>query len=134
MMTYNDFCGKASAKLVNNPDAEAVFDFLCIPENIHNMIVISELGLPAISGIVKEIEKKFGNAPAFPMTDPTSRQIVGRMAKYILGKFGYEPVVQERGERVKLRDFTGAELFKTASVYAQTKQPVYSLNIQIVSE
>ena len=134
MMCYKDFCKKNSAKLKNNTDAEAVFDFLCNPKNINNMIVISNLGLPAISGIVKEIENKFGNAPAFPMTNFTNRQIVGRMVKYILEKFGYEPVAKGLDERAKLRDFTGAKLFKTASVYAQTKQPVYSLNIQIVSE
>ncbi|MCM1315147.1 MAG: hypothetical protein NC205_08585 [Prevotella sp.] len=129
MISYVTLCKKTSTKLINNTDAKAIFDFLCIPENIHNMIVVSELGLPAISGIVKELEVKFENATAFLMDDAKNRQTVGKMVKYILGEFGYEPVVR----RTQLRDFTGAKLFKTASVYAQNKHKknVCSLSVQI---
>lgn len=126
MVTYGEFCAACSKKLTANSDANAVFDFLCIPENIHNMIVMSNLGLPAISGIVKELEANFSNSASFPLTDENRRHI-GNMVKLIIRQFGYEPVFR----RVQLRNFTGAKIFKTSSIYAKTKKPQSVLTIQI---
>lgn len=133
MVTYDDFCKGSSGNWLVNADARAVFDFLCQPENIHRMIVMSELGLPALGGVVKTLESKFANIANFPLSNFTNRQTVGKMVKRILREFGYEPVAGGLDERTQLRNFMGAELFKTSSVYAKTTTtPVANLEIQIV--
>lgn len=131
MINYENFCGNSSKKWTLNSDAKDVFDFLRMPENIHNMIVMTSLGLPALSGLVKELEDRFENAPKFPLTDGTNRRLVGKMARHILNYFGYEPVANGQDERGQLRNFTGAKLFKTASIYEKKHDAKCSLTIQI---
>ena len=131
--SYVLFCSSFSFKnCAINADAQRVFNFLCKPENVHNMIIFSNLNLPAISGIAKELEKNFANSPQFPLTDRTNRQTVGRMVKFILGHFGYVPTIGSPDARAKLRNFSEANLFKTCSLYELTNTPVNSLGIKIV--
>lgn len=133
MLTYSDFCNSFTFKnCVGNNDAKNVFDFLCRPENIYSMIIFTNLKLPAISGIVKDLENIFANAPLFSLTDHKNRQIVGRMAKFILSHFGYAPIVGGLDERAKLRNFSEAKLFKTASVYELKNTPTNSIVMKIV--
>lgn len=133
MLTYQAFCQSFSFKnCTGNLDAQNIFDFLCKPENIHNMIVFSDLKLPAISGIVSQIEEKFANASQFPLDDYRNRQTVGRMAKFVLGHFGYEPIAGGLDERAKLRNFSNAKLFVTASVYEKKKAPTNSISMKII--
>lgn len=42
-------------------------DFLSKPESVNKMIVASQIGLPALTGIVKELENQFGNCALFPL-------------------------------------------------------------------
>lgn len=133
MLTYMDFCDSFKFKnCVGNSDAQAVFDSLCEPENIYNMMVFTKLKLPAISGIVKDLENKFSNSTLFPLTDYKNRQIVGRMVKFILSHFGYKPSVGGLDERANLRNFSNAKLFKTASVYELKNTPANSIVMRIV--
>lgn len=133
MLTYVDFCNSFAFKnCARNNDAQNVFDFLCRPEIIHNMMVFTNLELPAISGVTKNLENTFANAPLFPLADPQNRQIVGRMVKFILGHFGYEPLVGGLDERARLRNFSGAKLFKTASVYGLKSTPSNSIVMKII--
>lgn len=135
MLTYSDFCNFFTFNgCANNLDAQHVFDYLCLPENIHSMIIFSELELPAISGIVIKLERQFANLPYFSLTDYRKRQIVGRMIKFILSHFGYLPVAGGLDERSKLRNFSQATLFKTASVYQYHPElfPQNTLSINIV--
>lgn len=132
MKNYKDFCGNSTQGFQNGTGAEKVFDFLCTPENIHGMIVMSDLGLPAISSVVKELEDKFKDLADFPLSDFRNRQLVGKMIKFILEQFGYAPVVGGLDERAQLRSFTGAHLFKTSSVYKKEGTPAHTLKMEIV--
>lgn len=133
MITYTDFCKSFVFKhSAGNSDAQAVFDFLSKPENIHNMIVFTNLKLPAISGIVQDLENTFSAAPLFPLTNDRNRQIVGRMVKFILEHFGYAPSVGGPRSRTALRNFSEAKLFKTASVYDLVNPPIHTILMQIV--
>jgi hypothetical protein len=122
-MTFQEFCEKHRQNLQNNVDAQQVFDFLASPSTINKMIVFSEAGLPAISGIVSYLEQNYSNSPAFPLSDFRNRQIVGKMVKYILGFYGYTPQAGGLDERAKLRSFSKSKYFKTASVYSLTNTP-----------
>ena len=133
MFTYVDFCNSFAFKnCAGNTDAQNVFDFLCRPETIHNMMVFTNLELPAISGVAKDLENMFANAPLFPLTDPQNRQIVGRMVKFILEHFGYKPLAGGLDERARLRNFSEAKLFKTASVYELKNTPSNSIVMNII--
>ena len=133
MLTYQDFCKSFAFKnCAGNTDAQKVFEFLCIPENIYSMIIFSGLKLPAISGIVSELESQFANVPQFPLTDHRNRQVVGRMAKFILKHFGYETIAGGLDERARLRNFSNAKFFVTASVYEKKKTPTNSISMTII--
>lgn len=135
MLTYSDFCSFYSFNgCTNNLDAQQIFEYLCMPKNIHSMIIFSDLELPAISGIALKLESHFANLPNFSLTDYRKRQIVGRMIKFILSHFGYYPIAGGLDERAKLRNFSKATLFKTASVYQYQTDPapLNSLLINIV--
>lgn len=114
----------------NNMDERKVFEFLCIPENIYSMVMMSELGLPALSGVVKEIEDKFSDLPDFPLSEE-NRKIVGKMAKFILAQFGYAPVTGSSDEEMRLRCFTGAHIFKFAHIYKKDGAADHSLKVVI---
>ncbi|MCI8293423.1 MAG: hypothetical protein HFH53_07815 [Hespellia sp.] len=132
MLTYQDFCKTyAFENCQTNTDAYDVFDFLCDPGNIYNMTIFSDLALPAISGLVENLENTFKNTASFPLTDGQNRKIVGRMVKFILGHFGYTPVTTSTN-RNKLRNFSNAAFFKTAAIYSKTKNAVNSIQLQLI--
>jgi|LSQX01.3.fsa_nt_gb hypothetical protein len=128
-MTFQDFCDKYNQNLKNNVDAQKLFDFLATPSTIHNMMVFSQVGLPAISGIIPHLEQNFGNSPTFPLSDFRNRQTTGKMVKYILGFYGYTPQAGGFDERAKLRNFTKSQYFKTAAVYSLTDTPQYKIEV-----
>ena len=131
--SYAGFCSSYSFRnSANNTGAQAVFNFLCKPENIHSMIIFANLKLPVISGIVKELENNFSNTRQFPLTNRTNRQTVGRMIKFILGHFGYVPTIGSPDARAKLRNFSEAELFKMCSLYELQNIPVNSISMKII--
>lgn len=121
MLDYREFCGRTGFdRDVVNTDAMRVFDFFCQPEVVHSMIVFSEVGLPAFSGIAKELERDFADAPLFPLRKLPNRQIVGKMAKFVLGHFGYEPIAEGVKKNTKLREFSQAKLFGQSAIYTKT--------------
>lgn len=133
MLTYKDFCDEAHFDSEgNNRDARRVFDALCHPEAIHSMMVFSKVGLPAFSGIAKELERDFADAPQFPLKENANRQIAGKMAKFVLGHFGYEPIQGNAKKNVKLREFSQAEHFKQSAIYAKTGQGIHRLSMKIL--
>lgn len=127
-MKFHDFIQPGSK--YDTIGAKKVFDFLAEPANIHNLVIFSELNLPALSGLVFVLEEKFGNEATFPLTDFRNRQLVGRMTKYILDFYGYTPCASGLGDKTQLKGFTRAKLFKTAACYSLTKEPQLELVIQ----
>ena len=52
---------------IDNVDTRAIMDFLSLPESVNKMIIASEMGLPAITPIVKELEDRFENSGLSPL-------------------------------------------------------------------
>lgn len=133
MLNYLSFCNYYNFNgCVGNTDAQNVFNYLSQPENIYNMIVFSNVNLPAISGIVHSLENIFATTTDFPLTNPTNRQTVGRMVKFIMEHFGYEPIASGLDKDSKLRDFSNAQYFKRPSVYSKTKAPINTISMTII--
>lgn len=93
--------------------------FLLAYKTIVRMISYTINGLPALTGIVRELERDYGGLPDFDLTNRRNRQTVGRMIKWVMEKYGYSVVKGQYTARNRLRDFAGARLFTVSAIYEQ---------------
>ena len=130
--------GYFRGSLIRNEDTVAIMDFLTTPNNINKMIIASDMGLPVLTPVVKELEDKFGYCELSPLrhTEATHnavhRQNVGRMTKYIMAQFGYVPISKGLSEKSRLPKFSGARYFSTSTVYSKLSDAKYLLNIDVI--
>jgi len=115
----------ASSSIPQNPDTEAVMDFLTEPESVSRMIAMSKVGLPALAGVVSELENRFTNSNLFPIhhnapdSNAPNRRNVGWMVRFVMGKYGWTPIKMDSfNDRTRLGRFS--KLFGTAAVYEKT--------------
>ena len=124
--------------IIDNVDTRAVMDFLSLPESVNKMIIASEMGLPAITPIVKELEDRFENSGLSPLhhqgknQNAVHRQNVGRMIKFVMAQFGYVPVDGGLSERARIPKFAQSKHFSTAAIYAKKKDSRYKIEVKIV--
>ena len=114
-----------SKTLLHNQDARSAFETLKNPDNVFNMMTFSEVGLPALSGLGKLLETKFSGS-LFDMQDENNRKVIGRMIKFILSEYGYEPIDVPSSAK-KLRNFSQTQKFKTCAVYGKIKHAEYQI-------
>ena len=123
---------------IDNVDTRAIMDFLSLPESVNKMIIASEMGLPAITPIVKELEDRFENSGLSPLhhkgknQNAVHRQNVGRMIKFVMSQFGYVPVDGGLSERARIPKFAQSKHFSTAAIYAKREDPRYKIEVKIV--
>lgn len=116
-----------------NKDIIAIVDFISSAESINKMIVFSDMGLPAITGIVKELEDKFADCKGFPFNydalnrNAPNRRNIGWMIKFVMREVGYLPVDGGLSERARIRDFAGSKYFSTSAIYSKKCEPNYKL-------
>lgn len=128
-----DFFEKS--KIDKNATTIEIMDFLSSAESVNKMIVASEMGLPAITPIVKELEKRFGNSAAFPLhrdggeNHKTERQNIGRMIKFVMKQFGYIPVDGGLSERARVPQFAGSKYFSTSAIYRKLQKETYKIDV-----
>ena len=122
------------SKIPKNQDSIDVMDFLSQPESVNQMIAMSKVGLPALAGVVKELEDQYANSKLFPLnhdaadSNAPNRRNIGWMVRFIMREYGYTPV--EKGlptsndsfERTRIGKFSGSKYFGTAAVYSKTIQ------------
>ena len=124
--------------IIDNVDTRAIMDFLSLPESVNKMIIASEMGLPAITPIVKELEDRFENSGLSPLhhkgknQNAVHRQNVGRMIKFVMSQFGYVPVDGGLSERARIPKFAQSKHFSTAAIYAKKKDSRYKIEVKIV--
>lgn len=115
-----------------------VMDFLIKPESVFKMIIASEMGLPVLTLIGKELEKKFDEHSNFPVVylgndkNPTARQNVGRMVKVVMAQYGYTPVDGGLSEQARIPAVSGTDYFSTSGIYKKTDEA--KLEIKVSSE
>jgi len=114
--TFNDFLSNNPncSKFNSNSDAQAIFDFLSKDENIIKMIEASDMGKPALSGCVTDLEAFYDNLnnPIIDFNDDFTRTAIGRMIRIILEPFGYRVSKKKDISRA-----TKCKYFKAASCY-----------------
>lgn len=118
--SFTDFINNNSnyIKFQNNSEAKFIFEqILSKDENIIAMIDVSELGKPALSACVLEVEEFYDNSATkeFDLTNGFTKQGLGRMVKTILEPFGYEVCGQK-----DMPKSLGTKYVTSASVYKLT--------------
>lgn len=132
----------ASSSIPQNQDTIRIMDFLSHPESVNQMIAMSKVGLPALTGVVKELETSFGNCEFFPLnhdakdSNAPNRRNIGWMVRFIMRSYGYTPIIKgfentnDSMERTRIGKFSGSKYFGTAAVYAKTiPNPQYTIVI-----
>lgn len=128
----------AKSSIPPTPDAVAIMDYLSAPESVNKMIVMSDLKLPALAGVVHELEEKYGKCNTFPLhhngkhQNSPNRRNVGWMVRFVMAQFGYYPVESGLQERARLPRFAGSEYFSTSAVYERRDKGKYSVSVQII--
>ena len=118
---------------------ERMVEYLASPEIVNRMIIASELGLPALTLIARDLESKFDENSTFPVVvfendaNATARHNVGRIIKFVLGKYGYVPVSDKLEERTRIPAIANAKYFSTCAVYAKDESIVAELTIVVDS-
>ena len=96
-------------KYEDNLSIKDIYNFLYDPISIDKMIKANDLGMPALSGVVKELENKFSNRTDIDLGNNEIRQLIGCMVEEIIHDFGYKSRVQ--------RTVKNTEYFKSATHY-----------------
>lgn len=135
MSITTDFFEKS--KIVKNQTTIDIMDFLSSAESVNKMIVASEMGLPVLTPIVKELENEFGDSTDFPLNhkgenhNATNRQNIGRMVKFIMKQFGYIPVDGGLSERARIPQFAASQYFSTAGIYSKMQKEKYKIEVKV---
>lgn len=117
-----------------------VVDFLSSPSSINKMIVASELGLPALTGVVQELEEKYSSLPGFELNydaddkNAPNRRTVGWIIKHILKQFGYYPKEDTITERSRLRRFSKNKYFHSGAIYVKVSEGKYELDLNLIKK
>ena len=112
-----------------------IYEYLCKPETVYKLMISSDMGCPAISGIVKELEEKFNESAWFPVTtignnkNYVARQNVGRMIKKIMRNYGYLPIESGLSERARIPNTIGAKYFSTGTIYKKECNAKFKINV-----
>lgn len=123
---------------IDNVDTRAIMDFISLPESVNKMIIASEMGLPAITPIVKELEERFENSNLSPLhhqgknQNAVHRQNVGRMIKFVMAQFGYLPVDGGLSERARIPKIAQSKHFSTSAIYEKKGNCRYKIDVKII--
>ena len=102
---------------------QQIADYMFRADMIYRMKLASDMGLPVLTLIARELEEKFDENSSFPVTatknNPNAlyRQNVGRIAKFIMDKLGYVPAVSK------------SRYFSTSAVYKKQEKGSYDFKI-----
>lgn len=78
-----------------NPKIQAMYKYMSTAESIEKMLTANDVfGLPALAGIVDELQMNFHSA-TLDFTDNKVRQLIGGMVKEVILDFGYETEIQK---------------------------------------
>lgn len=93
MPTFSNFIALYPNKRYNhNIGANSLFNYLCNPKIIGDMIHGIEYGLPAVETLPQTLVKFYYSDPNFPLSERCNRQYVGKMICYIMNLYGYVPL------------------------------------------
>lgn len=108
-----------------------IADYMFRADTIYRMKLASDMGLPVLTLIARELEENFDENSCFPVVvtkddkNALYRQNVGRIAKFIMDKLGYVPATGS----VRLPAVSKSRYFSTSAVYEKKKKGSYDFKI-----
>ena len=97
-------------KYHGNPTIQDMYNYTSTPENIDKMLTANDLfEMPALAGIIKELQAEFHNPAKLNFIDNEVRQLIGGMVKEVILDFGYEVKIQ--------KSLKGSEIIRSATHY-----------------
>lgn len=137
MSIKDDFMNKTKMIDINGEKTgvEQMICFLTKPEVINKMIIASELELPVLTLIARDIEFHFDENSKFPVVftenskNATYRQNVGRMIKFVMSYFGFTPIYGGLTERTRIPAISGSKFFSTCAIYKKTSKHEYTIEV-----
>ena len=110
-----------------NHTLEKVVQFLTEPKSISAMILMTELGQPALAGVVKELEEKFAysDMPLHfdgPHNNSVNRRNIGWLVKAVMKGVGYTPKKNQTEKEMRLRKFCQTKYFTTSALYEKSDE------------
>lgn len=117
-----------------------IVDYLTTAECVNKLIIATELGLPVLTLVASDLEKKFGADSDFPVVkvgdnyNATNRQNVGRIIKFVMTKYGYAPVAGKLDPQCRIPAAMNAEHFSTSALYKKNEEiiPEYEIKVESV--
>ena len=97
---------------------DQIVDYMFRADMIYRMKLASDMGLPVLTLIARELEEKFDENSSFPVT--------ATIAKFIMDKLGYVPAA---GRSVRLPAVSKSRYFSTSAVYEKKKKGSYDFKI-----
>ena len=137
--SYYPICGlmggncrmrKVAKKIINktsiakNKDTQSVIEFISEPKNVAKMLAATKAGKPALSGIVQELEERFGDCEGMPLNhdgpgrNASNRRNIGWIVRYVMAEYGYTPL--PNSDRTRIGADSGSNYFTSASVYKKS--------------
>lgn len=117
--------------IVKNKDIQAVVEFVCEPDSVARMIAATKAGKPALAGIAKELEQRYGDCKGMPLNNVANRRSVGWIVKYVMAEYGYEPL--PNSERTRIGVDSGSKYFTSAAIFRKTDNvPVHDIITQSI--
>lgn len=98
-----------------NRDIQAVVEFISEPDSVDRMITATRAGKPALAGIAKELEQRYGDCKGMPLNNVANRRNIGWIVKYVMAEYGYEPL--PNSERTRIGVDSGSKYFTSAAIY-----------------
>ena len=119
-----------------NHTVEKIMEYLSSADSVNKMIVATEMGLPALAGVLKGLEEKFADSD-FPLahekhqTNATNRRNIGWMIKYIMREYGCKQIANSQ---TRIGMFAKSKCFTTASRYKKSDtSPRYKVLVQSIA-
>jgi len=119
----------------NKVGVREMVEYLSSPEVVFKMIIASNLKLPALTLMAHDLEQKFNESSNFPViiypdnANATARQNVGRIIKFVMGKYGYTPVVGGLDERARIPAISNSQCFSTCAIYEKKDTEKWKLEV-----
>lgn len=108
-----------------------IADYMFRADTIYKMKLASDMRMPVLTLIARELEENFDENSCFPVVvtkdgkNALYRQNVGRIAKFIMDKLGYVPAAGS----VRLPAVSKSRYFSTSAVYEKKKKGSYDFKI-----
>lgn len=115
-----------------------MIEYLSSPAVLNKMMIATELGLPVLTLVANDLERRFDENSNFPVVkvgeeyNSTNRQNIGRATKFLMQKMGCHPIAGKLDPQCRIPAAMKAEHFSTSAVYVKDSPAEYEVVVDVV--